>query len=261
MFKQLNPTIPVYIKSKEKTGYALAVIDYSQEHDLIWIVALDESGEMWCVPNADIRAVKNYSIGRNFEENLKNISKEENVLPTQENENNSLRENSGEKEKKCKNCGAEYSNDYVCFSYCDPFCFFKKNPQVEILELPDKTEIRNPAKAIFTLKIEKKGNVLSYAALDKQEMGFERANDSLSKNDDEKTEVKCETCGSDFSHGPIDPNLPFCDPWCFFKKYPGIDTMTLANKRGRVFENEELKKRMERIKEEQKIYSDSSKGF
>ena len=39
-FTQLNPTLPVTVEGKGK-GYAFAVIDYGQEHHLIWVVALD----------------------------------------------------------------------------------------------------------------------------------------------------------------------------------------------------------------------------
>jgi hypothetical protein len=50
MFTQLNPAMPVTVEGKG-AGYALAVIDYGQEHNLIWVVALDDSGEIWCSPN------------------------------------------------------------------------------------------------------------------------------------------------------------------------------------------------------------------
>jgi len=49
-FTQLNPALPVMVEDKGK-GYAFAVIDYGQEHNLIWIVALNANGEIWCSPN------------------------------------------------------------------------------------------------------------------------------------------------------------------------------------------------------------------
>jgi hypothetical protein len=65
MFIQLNPYIPVIIKSKENAkGYAFALHDYSQEHHCIWGVALDDSGEVWWVPNPEIRFQDNWSMGR-----------------------------------------------------------------------------------------------------------------------------------------------------------------------------------------------------
>lgn len=63
MLTQLNPTIPVVVKDRGH-GYAVAVIDYSQEHHLLWIVAMDLTGEVWTVPNPDIRMQFNYSVGR-----------------------------------------------------------------------------------------------------------------------------------------------------------------------------------------------------
>jgi hypothetical protein len=46
------------------SGLALAVIDYGLEHSLLWVVAIDDTGEVWCVPNADVRMQKNWSAGR-----------------------------------------------------------------------------------------------------------------------------------------------------------------------------------------------------
>lgn len=62
MLTQLNPTIP--LETPRGRGYALAVIDYGMEHNLLWVVALDENGEIWCVPNAEVRAQKNWTAGR-----------------------------------------------------------------------------------------------------------------------------------------------------------------------------------------------------
>jgi hypothetical protein len=64
MILQLNPSIPVYICSKNVTGECVGWIDYSKEDDLLWIVALDTTGEVWIEPNNNIRLLKNYSIGR-----------------------------------------------------------------------------------------------------------------------------------------------------------------------------------------------------
>lgn len=63
MFTQLSPPIPMTVEGRG-SGYALAVIDYGQEHHLLWVVALDLSGEIWCVPNPQVRVPKNYSLGR-----------------------------------------------------------------------------------------------------------------------------------------------------------------------------------------------------
>ena len=62
MFTQLNPPLPM--KSSKGDGYAIAVIDYGLEHNLLWVMALDDSGEVWCVPNKDVRMQSNWSAGR-----------------------------------------------------------------------------------------------------------------------------------------------------------------------------------------------------
>jgi hypothetical protein len=62
-FTQLSPMIPVKVLDKG-TGFALAVIDYGQEHNLIWVVALDDSGEIWCSPNPKVRVRDNWTMGR-----------------------------------------------------------------------------------------------------------------------------------------------------------------------------------------------------
>ena len=62
MFTQLNPPIPM--DTPKGAGLALGVIDYGLEHSLLWVVALDDSGEIWCVPNSETRAQKNWSAGR-----------------------------------------------------------------------------------------------------------------------------------------------------------------------------------------------------
>lgn len=63
---QLNPSIPVEVLGK---GFAecVAWLDYGKEDDLMWLCLLDSNGEAWVVPNKDIRAIKNYSIGRVYE--------------------------------------------------------------------------------------------------------------------------------------------------------------------------------------------------
>lgn len=62
MTTQLNPPIPL-ITPKGK-GFAHLIIDYSQEHDLMWVVFLDESGECWTYGNKDVKMVENVTLGR-----------------------------------------------------------------------------------------------------------------------------------------------------------------------------------------------------
>ena len=63
MFTQLNPPIPLHVLGKGD-GHALAVIDYGQEHNLLWVTAIDDTGEIWCAPNAEVRMQANWSLGR-----------------------------------------------------------------------------------------------------------------------------------------------------------------------------------------------------
>ncbi len=64
---QLNPSVPLYIPEKGAGGEAIAVIDYSKEDDLLWVIIMDDTGEIWSVPNAKVRGFKNYSIGRTLD--------------------------------------------------------------------------------------------------------------------------------------------------------------------------------------------------
>lgn len=70
-FTQLNPAIPVDVigpgpSDLGGSGQAIAVIDYSQEHHLLWVVAMNDTGEIWTVPNPSVRLQKNFSLGRNL---------------------------------------------------------------------------------------------------------------------------------------------------------------------------------------------------
>jgi hypothetical protein len=60
---QLNPTIPIIRISDNMKGYAFIVIDYSQEHDLFFVCAMD-NGEIWTLNNKDIKMQSNLTIGR-----------------------------------------------------------------------------------------------------------------------------------------------------------------------------------------------------
>jgi hypothetical protein len=60
---QLNPTIPIIRISDSMKGFAFIVIDYSQEHDLLFVCAMDD-GEIWTLNNKEIRMQKNISLER-----------------------------------------------------------------------------------------------------------------------------------------------------------------------------------------------------
>ena len=63
MFTQLDPPIPLHVLGRGD-GYALAVIDYGQEHNLIWVTAINDTGEIWCAPNPRVRMQANWTMGR-----------------------------------------------------------------------------------------------------------------------------------------------------------------------------------------------------
>lgn len=62
-FTQLSSPIPVYVVGKGK-AMAFAVIDYGPEHNLVWVSAIDDTGEVWCVPNPKIRMQANWTLER-----------------------------------------------------------------------------------------------------------------------------------------------------------------------------------------------------
>lgn len=59
---QLNPTLPL----DTPKGPALAhfLIDYGEEHNLIWVAIQNETGEIWAWPNPQVRGQKNITFGR-----------------------------------------------------------------------------------------------------------------------------------------------------------------------------------------------------
>jgi len=65
MMLQLNPMIPITRISDGMSGFAFLVIDYSQEHDLLFVCAM-KNGEIWTLSNRDIRMQPNISLSRNM---------------------------------------------------------------------------------------------------------------------------------------------------------------------------------------------------
>ncbi len=63
MILQLDPMLPVVHAETGERGFAFALIDYSQEHDLLFVCGF-ESGEIWTLPNTKIRLQQNISLGR-----------------------------------------------------------------------------------------------------------------------------------------------------------------------------------------------------
>ena len=62
MMIQLDPPIP--LKTPKGDGMAHFVTNLGQEHNLIWTVFIDETGEIWEFQNPYVRAQKNITMGR-----------------------------------------------------------------------------------------------------------------------------------------------------------------------------------------------------
>lgn len=60
---QLNPPIP--LETPKGKAFAHILIDYGQEHDLIWVCFQDDTGECWSWGNKDIKMQHNITMGRN----------------------------------------------------------------------------------------------------------------------------------------------------------------------------------------------------
>ncbi len=63
MILQLNPMIPIIRIKDGVEGYAFLVIDYSQEHNLLFTCAMND-GEIWTLSNQEIRFCTNISLDR-----------------------------------------------------------------------------------------------------------------------------------------------------------------------------------------------------
>lgn len=69
MILQLDPQIPVYVEQNAAgfpmgKGSALGWLDYSQEHQLIWIIAMQVGGRVYLVPNQYVSLQLNLSLER-----------------------------------------------------------------------------------------------------------------------------------------------------------------------------------------------------
>jgi hypothetical protein len=60
MFTELRTYIPVTTPYGD--GFAVAVIDYGQEHHLLWVVTIDATGEIRTIANPDVRVRPNESM-------------------------------------------------------------------------------------------------------------------------------------------------------------------------------------------------------
>lgn len=63
MIIQLNP--PLELSTPKGKGYAWFLIDYGLEHNLMWVVAITDTNEIWTFQNPEVRATNNITAGRN----------------------------------------------------------------------------------------------------------------------------------------------------------------------------------------------------
>lgn len=61
MMMQLNPPLPV--DTPKGSAYAHLVIDYSQEHYVLFVCFVCETGECWVLPNRDVKLQQNVTMG------------------------------------------------------------------------------------------------------------------------------------------------------------------------------------------------------
>ena len=62
MIVQLNPPIPMM--SPKGEGMALFLTDYGCEHNHIWTIAINDTGELWSFQNPQVRMLKNITMER-----------------------------------------------------------------------------------------------------------------------------------------------------------------------------------------------------
>jgi hypothetical protein len=62
MMMRLDPPIP--LDCPKGFGWAHVLIDYGQEHQLIFVVFIDATRECWAVPNSEVRIVNNWTMQR-----------------------------------------------------------------------------------------------------------------------------------------------------------------------------------------------------
>lgn len=77
MITQLNPSYPVIVTSKDnRSGEAIILIDRSPDHHLYWVVVFDDTGEIWTVPNPEVRLCNCWTTERPPRSHNHAISKE-----------------------------------------------------------------------------------------------------------------------------------------------------------------------------------------
>jgi len=65
---QLNPPIPFDTVEGEHC-LALLLLDYGVDYECMFLCAMEQSRELWCLKQSKLRAVENATVGRVSEEN------------------------------------------------------------------------------------------------------------------------------------------------------------------------------------------------
>lgn len=55
---------PIEMDTPRGRGLAILFRDYGHDHDDLWTVVLNDTGEFWTFRNADVRATTNFTFGR-----------------------------------------------------------------------------------------------------------------------------------------------------------------------------------------------------
>src|SRR5690242_4070522 len=79
MILQLNPALPV--ECPKGKGLAHFIIDEGVEHNVIWGIFVDETGEIWWYQNQHVRAQKNITMGRLTQKTTEDLCQETSYNP------------------------------------------------------------------------------------------------------------------------------------------------------------------------------------
>jgi hypothetical protein len=63
MMVQLNPPM-LFVTDDGRKCTALMALDYSPEHELLFLVGFDDTRELWILPHTRLRMETNISLGR-----------------------------------------------------------------------------------------------------------------------------------------------------------------------------------------------------
>lgn len=61
---ELRQPIQLYVPSKDDFMSVLFVTDYRLDEHLYWTGIMQKTGEIWTLPNTDVRGIPNPTIGR-----------------------------------------------------------------------------------------------------------------------------------------------------------------------------------------------------